>query len=163
MKNIFLAIAMLISVAGYSQIQSVSLTASGLTCSMCSKAIYKALLKVPGIKSVDVNIEKSSYEITFDKGATVSPEALKNAVEGAGFAVAQLDVMATLPKTTISSGTKITLQGSTYQFVKANGQTVQGVQKLTVIDKAYLSSAQWKRYVKELPVKRENGVFLVTL
>ena len=163
MKYMFLAIAMLISVAGFSQIQSASLTASGLTCSMCSKAIYKALLKVPGIQKVDVNIEKSSYEITFDKGATVSPEALKKAVEGAGFAIAQLQLIAMVPKTTINAGTRLTLQGSAYQVINASGQNVQGTQKLTVIDKAYLSPDQWKRYAKNIPAKRAPGVYYVTL
>ena len=163
MKKIFLAIAMLLSVAGYSQIQSASLTASGLTCSMCSKAIYKALLKVPSVDKVEVDIEKSSYTIIFDKNATVSPEALKKAVEGAGFAIAKLDLIAAVPKTTITTDTKLTLQGTTYRFIRPNGKTIQGVQTLTVIDKSYLSPQEWKRYAKDVAAKRESGVYFVTL
>ena len=163
MKKIFLAIAMLLSMAGYSQIQSASLTASGLTCSMCSKAIYKALLKVPSVDKVDVDIEKSSYTIIFDKNATVSPEALKKAVEGAGFAIAKLDLVAAVPKTTITTDTKLTLQGTTYRFIRPNGKTIQGVQTLTVIDKSYLSPQEWKRYAKDVTARRESGVYFVTL
>lgn len=163
MKKIFLAIAMLIGVAGYAQIQSASLTASGLTCSMCSKAIYKALLKVPSVHKVDVDIEKSSYTLIFDKDANVSPDVLKKAVEGAGFAIARLDLTVVVPKTTINADTKLALQGSTYQFIRPNGQIIQGVQTLTVIDKSYLSPAEWERYAKDVSARRENGVYFVTL
>lgn len=163
MKKIFLAIAMLISMAGYAQIQSASLTASGLTCSMCSKAIYKALTKVPAVDKVDVNIEKSSYLITFDKNATVSPDVLKKAVEGAGFAIAKLEFIAAVPKTEVNADTKLNLQGTTYRFIRPNGKTIQGVQTLTIIDKSYLSPDDWKRYANDVSAKRENGVYFVTL
>jgi copper chaperone CopZ len=163
MKKIFLAIAMLISVAGYSQIQSASLTASGLTCSMCSKAIYKALIKLPSVQKVDANIETSSYIITFKKDASVSPETLKSAVEDAGFAIAKLDLVAVIPKTTIAADTKVTLQGSTYRFIGATGKTVQGTQTLTVVDKSYLPVAEWKRYAKNVSAVRESRVYFVTL
>lgn len=163
MKKIFLAIAMLLSVAGFAQIQSATLTASGLTCSMCSKAIYKALLKVPAIDKVEVDIEKSSYIITFDKNATVSPETLKKAVEGAGFAIAKLEFIAAVPKTTVNADTKLSLQGTSYRFIRPNGQTIQGMQTLKVIDKSYLSPNEWKRYAKDVSAKRETGVYFVTL
>lgn len=163
MKKLFLAIAMLISVAGYSQIQSVSLTASGLTCSMCSKAIYKALLKVPAVNKVDVNIESSSYTITFNDDAKVSPDALKKAVEGAGFAIAKLDLVAAVPKTTINAETKLNLQGSTYRFIRPTGKTVQGLLTLTVIDKSFLAPSEWKRFAKDVSTSREAGVYFVTL
>lgn len=163
MKKIFLAIAMLLSMAGYAQIQSASLTASGLTCSMCSKAIYKALLKLPAIQKVDVDIDKSSYTITFRSNATVSPDALRKAVEDAGFAVARLELTMNMPKTTLSNETRVPLQGSTYRFIGGSGKSIQGVQKVTVIGKSYLSPNEWKRYAKALPPKTENGVYFVTL
>ena len=162
MKTLLIIAALLLSATSYAQIQSASLTASGLTCSMCSKAIYKALLKVPAIQKVDVDIEKSAYAITFKPNAAVSPEALKKAVEGAGFAVAELTMTAEMPKTVIGSDTKLTLQGATYRFIRANGKTVQGTQRFTVVDKAYLSSVAWKRYAKDVPAAREREVYFVT-
>lgn len=163
MKKIFLAIAMLISMVGYAQIQSASLTASGLTCSMCSKAIYKALLKVPAVDKVEVDIEKSSYLINFNKNATVSPDVLKKAVEGAGFAIAKLELIAAVPETKVNADSKLNLQGTIYRFVRPNGRTIQGVQTLTIIDKSYLSPDDWKRYANDVPAKRETGVYFVTL
>ncbi len=163
MKKLLLAVAMLIGVAGYAQIQSASLTASGLTCSMCSKAIYKALLTVPSIHKVDADIETSSYKIEFKKNADVSPEAIRKVVEGAGFGVAKLAITASVPKTTIEADTRLSLQGATYKFIRSNGKMVQGVQTFTVIGKSYLSPAEWKQYAKDVSAKKESGVYLVAL
>lgn len=73
-------------------IESVSLTASGLTCSMCSKAIYKSLQKVPSVSKVDVDIENSVYNIFFKKDQEVNLKALEQAVTDAGFSVAKMIV-----------------------------------------------------------------------
>ena len=68
-----------------------------------------------------------------------------------------------MPKTTITTDTKLTLQGTTYRFIRPNGKTIQGVQTLTVIDKSYLSPQEWKRYAKDVAARRESGVYFVTL
>lgn len=74
------------------QIESVSLKADGLTCSMCSKAIYKSLLKVATVKEVEPDIKNSSYTIYFKKDQLVKLEELEKAVEDAGFSVASIKV-----------------------------------------------------------------------
>ncbi|NDC42725.1 MAG: copper chaperone, partial [Chitinophagia bacterium] len=78
------------SLFAFSQIKSATLTASGLTCSMCSKAIYKTLLKLPYVAAVDVDMDKSVYLIQFKPGSNANPDGLKTAVEKAGFFVASL-------------------------------------------------------------------------
>ena len=52
MKKIFVVVAILFCVSSYAQVTNATLTASGLTCSMCSKAIYEALKKVNTIEQV---------------------------------------------------------------------------------------------------------------
>lgn len=84
-KSILIMILALASVQIRAQVTSATLVASGLTCSMCSKSIFKALEKVSFVEKVDVDIEKSSYSISFRKGADVVPDELKKAVEDAGF------------------------------------------------------------------------------
>src|SRR6187401_816631 len=84
MKKIILVIlGLLLAISSFAQIKSATLSASGLTCSMCSKAIYKALGKVSFVKSVDADIEGSKYQITFKDGAVIVLDDLKKAVEGA--------------------------------------------------------------------------------
>jgi copper chaperone CopZ len=130
---------------------------------MCSKAIYKALLKVPFIQKVDVDIEKSAYEISFKPNTPVSPDALKKAVEGAGFAVAQLSMTATLPKVVADKDVQVTLQGATYRLIQGKSGNIQGQQTFTIVDKGYVPTATWKRYAKDIPSSRERGVYFITL
>src|SRR5690349_21179107 len=67
MNKILMTIVMMMTVSSYAQISNAKLVASGLTCSMCSKAIYEALQKVNTIESVKANIKESSYDIVFKK------------------------------------------------------------------------------------------------
>src|ERR1700754_2194819 len=78
----------------FSQIQSVSLQASGLTCSMCSRAIYKSLKKLPSVANVKEDIAHSSYHIQFKNAQQASLADLKKAVLDAGFSIAWMEVKA---------------------------------------------------------------------
>ena len=69
------------------EIKKASLVASGLTCSMCSKAIFKALSKLDFVEEVKVDIEKSMYQMTFKAGKKVDIDQVKLAVTDAGFGV----------------------------------------------------------------------------
>ena len=71
-------------------IKKVSLVASGLTCSMCSKAIFKALTKLDFVDEVKVDIEQSKFILTFKSGKTVVIDQIKSAVADAGFGVQSL-------------------------------------------------------------------------
>src|SRR3954447_19581576 len=92
MRKILVAIAMMITLSSQAQISKVKLVASGLTCSMCSKAIYEALQKVSTIESVKANIKESSYDIMFKEDVTISFDDILKAVEGAGFSVAKFQL-----------------------------------------------------------------------
>jgi copper chaperone CopZ len=71
-------------------IKKVTLVASGLTCSMCSKAIFKALSKLDFVEEVKVDIEKSMYILAFKTGKKVEIDQIKSAVTDAGFGVKSL-------------------------------------------------------------------------
>jgi copper chaperone CopZ len=72
------------------EIKKVTLVASGLTCSMCSKAIFKALTKLNFVEEVKVDIEKSMYILAFKSGKKVEIDQIKSAVTDAGFGVQSL-------------------------------------------------------------------------
>ena len=153
MKKFFFVIAMMISLSSFAQIKSANLTASGLTCSMCSKAIYKSLVKVPTIQDIKVDIKNSSYLITFKDGQNVSLDAIRKAVEDAGFSVASLKVTANFDKTEVGSDTRVSLQGGTYSFVRTSKQIIQGMKTFTVVDKNYLPANEHKKYAKDIALQ----------
>ena len=85
------------------QFTKATLKATGLTCAMCSKAINKALEKVPSVASVHSDIKNSAFDIVFKPEAGVDIDALKDAVEDAGFAVGGLKLTGTFQGIKISS------------------------------------------------------------
>ena len=77
MKKIFLFIAIAFSVATNAQVTSVSLQASGLTCSMCSNSINKALKTLDFVLRVDADIKTYTFEIVFKPNANVDFDMIK--------------------------------------------------------------------------------------
>jgi copper chaperone CopZ len=154
MKKIILILAgLLLAISSFAQIKSATLSASGLTCSMCSKAIYKALGKVSFVKAVEADIEGSKYHITFKDGAVVVLDDLKKAVENAGFSVAGLQVTAHFQPTPIANDAHIEYGGSTYHFLGVKNQTLSGDKTFTVVDKKFLPDADYRKYAKLTTMK----------
>lgn len=148
MRKIILICFLLWGIPSIAQIKSATLVASGLTCSMCSKAIFKALEEVPTVKTVDVDIEKSSYSIVFKDDAAVSLDEVKAAVENAGFFVASLQVKAMFTKAEVANDAHLTVGGSVFHFVNVPKQVMNGEKTLTVIDKDFLPAKTRKKYTK---------------
>ena len=153
MKKILLIIVLLWSIPAFSQIKSATLTASGLTCSMCSKAIYKALLKVPSIKSVVPDVEKSSYAIVFKEGTSVVIDDVKKAVTDAGFSVANLQLTIAFNNTEVYNDAHVTSGGIAFHFLNVPKQALNGDRKITVIDKDYLPQNEYRKYAKYTKMK----------
>ncbi len=55
----------------------------GMSCNGCRMSVTNALLRVPGVKSAEVSLERK--EAAVEHEASVSPAALKAAVDQAGF------------------------------------------------------------------------------
>ena len=154
-----MAVAILISLSSYAQVTKATLTASGLTCSMCSKSIYEALKKVSTVESIKANISKSSYSIVFKKDAAVSFDELKNAVEGAGFFVAKLQATVNFDSVEIKNDTHIINGGINFHFLNVQEQTLSGEKVLTVLDKSFVTGKEFKKYSGYTQMKcMETGV-----
>ena len=77
---------------GRSRLQTIILQIEGMSCSACIKEIRSALLKVPGVKSADVNVKKTWFFfndysdaraiVTSDQGEP-TVDALIKAIEAA--------------------------------------------------------------------------------
>ena len=84
MKKLLL-ILLFIPLFSFSQ-DKVKFVASGLTCSMCSRAVYKSLQSDKDILKVETNLETQEWNIEYKQG-TYTYDKLKKSVEGAGFGV----------------------------------------------------------------------------
>lgn len=56
----------------------------GMTCQGCVRSVTSALEARPGVVAAEVSLEQAQAKVSYDP-ATISPEALREAVEKAGF------------------------------------------------------------------------------
>ena len=145
MKKIFSVVCLLIVLNTQAQVQKATLQASGLTCSMCSNAINKALKTIDYVEKVMANIQTSSFNITFKQGAKVNFDDLKLKVEDAGFSVASLTATVDFENTSITNDTHINVDGMVFHFLNVNDQTLSGIQTIKVIDKGFVSAKDYKK------------------
>ena len=56
----------------------------GMTCGGCVSNVTGKLQAIPGVKAVDVNLEKKRARVTYE-ASRVTPKALVDAIRDAGF------------------------------------------------------------------------------
>lgn len=145
MKKLLVIIASLIAINASAGFKEATLQASGLTCAMCSNAINKALQKLPFVAKVQSNIKESSFVISL-KPTGVDFDAIRKAVEGAGFSVANLKVKANFTGEQVANDTHLTMNGKNLHFLNVKSQTLQGDQTFQLVDRNFVSDKVYKKY-----------------
>jgi copper chaperone CopZ len=145
-KIFFLFVSAVLSAGVNAQFTKANLKASGLTCSMCSKAVKVALEKVDFVQEVKVDIKSQDYILAFKDGAKVEFDALSKAVEDAGFSVASLKASGNFSDVKATKDTHIQLGGLNIHFLNGNGEQLNGGKTITVVDKSFLSPKEFKKY-----------------
>jgi copper chaperone CopZ len=128
------------------QVTKVSLQASGLTCSMCSKAVLNALQKVGSVDKVEVNIKNQQYNISFKNASDIDFGALVKAVEDAGFSVANFTVTADINNMKLEKDQHIQIGKLNFHFLNAADQQLNGATIFTIVDKSFTSAKNHKKY-----------------
>jgi copper chaperone CopZ len=145
MKTILFISVLFCALASNAQVKKVSLQASGLTCSMCSRAIYKALESVDFVETVDANIKNSTFEITFKPNADVDFDKLKNKVEDAGFFVAGFWATIHFDNLKIKNESPVATTGKNLMFLHVEEQELNGDKTVKFLDKGFLSMKEYKK------------------
>jgi copper chaperone CopZ len=159
MKKIYLIILIFVSFQATAQIKKVTLQASGLTCSMCSKSIYKALVAVPFVQDVQSDIKNSAFIISFKENESVDFDPLKKAVTDAGFSVASFKMVANFTKQDIINDTHVIFDNKTLHFLNVQPQNLEGGKTVLVVDKNFVTAKDQKKYSKLTTMKcYETGV-----
>ena len=143
-KIFFLSVIIFAAFTSSAQIEKAQFQASGLTCSMCSNAINKALKTVPFIESINTDLNKNLFEITFKKNIPVDLDAIKKKVEDAGFSIAKFWIVADFNNVKINNEEHIAVGDFNFHFMNVKAQTLNGAQRLQLIDKNFVSSKEYK-------------------
>ena len=147
MKKLLLVLIMALSVvSSQAQFTKATLQATGLTCAMCSNAINKALQKVYFVESVKSDIKNSSFSIVFKAGVQADIDALKDAVEDAGFSIGSLRLTGSFSKMKIEKDEHVRIGDENFHFLNATGQVLNGEETITVVDKNFVTEKQFKKY-----------------
>ena len=144
MKITFFIAALLVSMFASAQVTKISLQASGLTCSMCSNSINKALHKLDFVDKVDADIKTYTFEITFKPNSTVDFDKIKAKVEGAGFSVAGFIVTMNFDNVIVHENVPVIIGDKQLLFVSKNEQRLSGEQRFRVLDKGFVSPKEYK-------------------
>lgn len=146
MKKTVIVLMLCIGLKINAQINSVSLQAGGLTCSMCSKAVKNALEGVSFVSNVQVDIKNQQYNLSFKEGAAVDLDALNKAVKDAGFSVASMKATATVHQLSLQKDEHLTLGGQRFHFLNAAGQALDGNLSFSIVDKGFVPASAFKKY-----------------
>lgn len=128
----------------FAQIKKVELTATGLTCSMCSNAISKQLKTISDVESVDIDLNKNLFVVTLKVGSTLTPKIFRDKVEKAGFFIGSMVLYMNFNNQLIEDNRQI----GNYIFIDIKAQTLNGLAKVKVLDKGYVTTKEYKKLAK---------------
>jgi copper chaperone CopZ len=149
MKTILnLFIAMLIAgTASAQQITTIDLQVTGLTCSMCSKATEKSLRTLDFIADVKPDLNKNLFVLSFKKAQPVNLDLIKKKVEDAGFSVGTLVATFDFNQLKVDQNGLASSGNVAYRFLNTKGKVLNGLVKASVLDKNFISQANFKKNV----------------
>ncbi len=149
MKKILIgSIILFASFIANAQITKAELTATGLTCSMCSKATYKQLISLPEVEKVETDLNKTTFILHFKNGSTVNPGDLKKKVEAAGFSVGELVLVFNINNQKAENNTSFTQDNITYTFMDTKPGVLSGEVKVKILDKGFVVEKEYKKLLK---------------
>lgn len=169
-KWILMLLLLPVAVFTNAQFSKARLQATGLTCALCSNAINKALQKVSFIQSVSPDIKNSAFDIVFKKDAEVDIDALRKAVEDAGFYVGGLNITGNFSELKIAEDQRVKLGKNNLCFLEVGKQTLNGEKTLRVLNKEFVTAKEYKKFDAAVKTKlqqtgKDNGerIFHVTI
>lgn len=147
MKSMFLGLllCLLAGMTAYSQIKNLQLQAAGLTCSMCSNAIEKALRSLPQVADIQTNLDQNLFIISLREGQTVSFDDVKNKVEEAGFSVGKLTAEVQFPAMAARQDAHVRVAGMLLHILKSSRPTAEGWHTVQVLDRSFVPQKQFKK------------------
>ena len=151
MKTIFLLVAIALSTMAHAQVKSVSLQASGLTCSMCSNAINKALKTLDFVEKVNADIKSYTFEIFFKSNSAVDFDLIRKSVEKAGFSVCAFSAIIHFDDVSVQLNQPVIIQNKTLVFLNIKKLVLSGDKQIKVVDKDFISAKEYKK--NPLPVE----------
>jgi copper chaperone CopZ len=147
------------------QVINATLQAAGLTCAMCSNAIYQSLIDLPSIDQVNPDVEHSSFYIRFKSGMKIDPDEIRSAVEAAGFSIGEFFLTVRINASQVTENKIIQLEEIKLKLLNESFSDFNQEIKLLIYEKDFLTDKKIKDYEKKigkkLNKKREEDFYHV--
>ena len=156
-RYIFLTFFTCLSGVGSAQIKSAIVGVDGLTCSACSFATEKSILKLEFVDSVRMELEKNIAYVYFKKDSKVSIAELAQKVVDAGFAVRSIFIIAEVNQHKVSNDFCLTIGADVFQFVKISSETeLNGLVTLKIVGDKFMPKKEFKNWQLYCTTKCNN-------
>lgn len=142
MKKIVLAIGSFLLTANivFAQVKKAEIIATGLTCSMCSNAIFKQLNTIVGVDSVLTDLNTNTFTVFLKPDNKYAPNLFKENIEKAGFFIGSLIV--TVPAAVITENANQFIPLG--KFSPNSGEEIS----IRIFDEGYVTQKEHKKYLK---------------
>lgn len=134
------------------QIKSAVIGVDGLTCSACSFATEKSLLKLETIDSVFMQLEENTATVFFKTGKKINMSDVAKKVVDAGFSVRTLTALVNVGELSVTPDYCWNYENDTYHFIKLDAvKELKGDVQLKFIGDRFMPSKEfkkWKLYCK---------------
>lgn len=135
------------ALAANAQIKEAEMKIYGLTCSLCTRSVEKALEKISYISSIDTDLEHTTTTLVFKEAINIYPEEIADAVEKAGFSVGFIRI--TYNFTTSFSEC---YEGEDIALTFLDGSLIDaGSHELLLVQKDLMSNKIFKEYKNSIP------------
>ena len=149
------------------QFTKANLYIDGLTCSLCSKGVEKALKELPFIKNVAMDLNSNVAEIEFRQPAIVDMNQVATKVKDAGFSVRSLEAFYSFNQLLISDGSRFKYHDFEFVFREVQPQLLSGVHPVRLLGKDFMDARTWTKYKSDKTKQRKNtpskNLFFITL
>lgn len=145
MKFSFIIIAIAFSLATKAQVIKVSLKASGLTCSMCSNSINKALKTLDFVEAIEADIKTYTFELSFKANRYVDFDKIKKKVEDAGFSVSGFTAFVHFNNVQVIEDKPVSIGEYSFLFANLKEPLLNGIKAVKILNKGFVSQKEYKQ------------------
>ncbi len=147
-KLLIMLVGCLAVLTSFAQYRNIEIQAAGLTCSLCSNSIQKALKGLPFVAGVRTELKSNTFYIDLRPGSTPDPDMISRSVEKAGFSVGKMTMEVKFSPIEIKNDIHTQAAGQVYHFVNVKPQKIDGWQKVQMLDKGFVLPAEAKKNAK---------------
>ena len=97
------------------------------------------------IENIDTDLKNNLFMITIKPGTLPDFDLLRKKVEDAGFSIGKLTVEVNFDKLAVTNDTHLNIGGKNLHFLHVADQTLNGWQKVQLIDKSFVVASQYKK------------------